>query len=96
MGRIIGLIGCTCLVIAVLRLANMGHIDDTLKGGVGKSPAANGQSARDLYRRGKVAYLHGHYQDAAADLESALSHKVGLSDAERRQAENYLSGLGPS
>ena len=91
MGRIIGLIGCTCLVIAVLRLANFEHIDDTLKGGVEKSPAAKGQSAREHYRRGKELYLRGRYAEAVTALEAAVASKAGLTAPEHRQAQDYLA-----
>jgi general secretion pathway protein D len=90
LGRIIGLIGCTCLVIAVLRLSNMEHVNDTLRAGVDKSPASKVQSAREKFRSGKELYLKGRYADAALALESAAGNASGLTAAERRQAQDYL------
>ena len=92
MGRIIGLIGCTCLVIAALRLTNLSHVDSpTLKGGVDRTGTQEKLSPRDHFRRGKENFMRGRYAAALPLLEEAVSAKSGLSAIERKQAENYLS-----
>jgi hypothetical protein len=90
LGRIIGLIGCTCLVIAVLRLTNMEHVTSTIKGGVERAAAARGNSPREQYRRGKELYLRGLYHEAVLALEAATASGAGLSALEKQQATDYL------
>uniref|UniRef100_A0A7C4QX10 Type II/III secretion system secretin-like domain-containing protein n=1 Tax=Schlesneria paludicola TaxID=360056 RepID=A0A7C4QX10_9PLAN len=97
MGRIIGLIGGTCLLIAVLRLTSWQHGDPTLLGGVDVADAQPKLTPRQLYRQGKELYLRGRYEAALPLLEAATSSTGGssaagsLSVADRRQAEEYLS-----
>lgn len=91
MGRIIGLIGGTCLLIAALRLTNLQHGDQTLKAGVEVSQAQPNLSPRDAYRKGKELYLRGKYDDAQALLKAAAAAKTGLTAADRQQAVEYLS-----
>ena len=91
MGRIIGLIGGTCLLIAVLRLTNWQHDDRTLLGGVDVAEAQSKLSPREAYRKGKELYLRGRYDEALALLEQATGSTTGLTTADRRQAEEYLS-----
>ncbi len=92
MGRIIGLIGCTCLVIAALRLANLAHDDSiTLKGGEDRVGAQEKLSPREHFKRGKELYLRGRYFDALPHLEEAAMSSSGLSAIERRQTEDCLN-----
>lgn len=90
MGRIIGLIGGTCLVIALLRLTNLQHDDQTLLGGVEVAPAQPKLAPRDSYRQGKEQYLKGRYAEALPLLERAVASTSGMSNADRKQAEEYL------
>ena len=92
MGRIIGLIGGTCLVIAVLRLTNLHHEDQTLLGGVDPTEARQVQrSPRELLKHGKEMYLRGRYTEAVTDLQSAAAVQSGLTATERQQAQDYLT-----
>lgn len=91
MGRIIGLIGGTCLLIALVRLTNLHHDDHTLKADVGVAAAHPNLTPRDAYRRGKEMYLRGHYEAALSFLENATASTSGLSVADRGQAEQYLA-----
>lgn len=91
MGRIIGLIGCTCLVIVAMRLTNLQHTDHTLKGGEDRAGVRAKLSPRDHYKQGKESFLRGRYQDAVQHFEAVASTTTGLSGTERRQAEDYLS-----
>jgi general secretion pathway protein D len=91
LGRIIGLIGGTCVLIAVVRLTNLQHDDHTLRAGVDASTAYAQLSPRDAYRRGKELYLRGRYDEALPLLESATQSTTGLTIADQRQAEEYLA-----
>ena len=92
MGRIIGLIGCTCLVIAAMRLTNLTHVDaPMLKGGEDRAGGQEKLSSREHYKRGKELYLRGRYYDAMPHLEEATLSTTGLSATERRQAEECHS-----
>lgn len=91
MGRIIGLIGGTCLVIAAWRLTGQQHNDHTLKAGVEARQSQPQLSPRDAYRKGKELYLRGKYDDAQGLLKSALAANSGLTAADRQQATEYLS-----
>ncbi|OYW18424.1 MAG: hypothetical protein B7Z55_10670, partial [Planctomycetales bacterium 12-60-4] len=91
LGRIIGLIGGTCLLIALVRLTNMQHDDYTLKADVDVVAVHPQLTPRDAYRRGKEMYLRGHYNDALSFLENATASTTGLSAADRHQAEEYLA-----
>lgn len=90
MGRIIGLIGCTCLVIVTLRLTNLQHADQTLKGGEDRVHAAGRLSPREHYKLGKEMYLRGKYRDAVQHLDAAMAANSGLTGTERRTADDYL------
>ena len=91
MGRIIGLIGCSCLVIAAMRMANLSHSDSaTLKGGEERAAAQKKLSPRDHFKRGKELYLRGKYFEALPHLEEASLAKTGLTAADRRQADEIL------
>lgn len=90
MGRIIGLIGGTCLVIVALRLTNLQHTDHTLKGGEDRTHAAGRLSPREHYKLGKEMYLRGKYRDAVQHLGAATGAGTGLTGTERRQADDYL------
>ncbi len=91
MGRIIGLIGGTCLLIAAWRLTNLQHDDRTLKAGVEVRQAQSNMSPRDAYRKGKELYLRGRYDEAQALLKSAAAATTGITAADRQQATEYLS-----
>lgn len=91
MGRIIGLIGGTCLVIAAWRLTGQQHNDHTLKAGVEARQSQPQLSPRDAYRKGKELYLRGKYDDAQGLLKSAVAATSGLTAADRQQAVEYLS-----
>ncbi|WLD10944.1 hypothetical protein [Planctellipticum variicoloris] len=92
MGRIIGLIGGTCLVIAVLRLTNLQYEDQTLLGGVDPNEARQVQRLpRELLKHGKELYLRGRYTEALTDLQSAAAAGSGLTTTERQQAQDYLT-----
>ena len=91
MGRIIGLIGCTCLVIVAMRLTNFQYTDHTLKGGEDRAGARAKLTPRDHYKHGKDSFLRGRYQDAVQHLEAVAVSNTGLTGVERRQAEDYLS-----
>lgn len=91
MGRIIGLIGCTCLVIVALRLTNLHYADRTLKGGEDRVHVAGQLSPREHYKLGKEMYLRGKYRDAVSHLDAAVAAKSVLTGTERRQAEDYLT-----
>lgn len=91
MGRIIALIGGTCLLIAVLRLTNWQHGDQTLLGGVDRVDTQPRLTPRQMFRQGKELYLRGRYEQALPLLEAATSSLGSLSVAERRQAEEYLN-----
>ncbi|HUQ68075.1 MAG TPA: hypothetical protein VM165_01045, partial [Planctomycetaceae bacterium] len=90
MGRIIGLIGGTCVLIAVVRLTNLQHEDRTLRAGVEAAQSQPQLSPRDAYRRGKEAYLRGRYEESLPLLESATNAASGLTEIDRRQAQEYL------
>ena len=90
MGRIIGLIGCTCLVIVALRLTNLQHTDHTLKGGEERLPVGGRVSPREHYKLGREMYLRGRYRDAVQHLDAATATTAGLTGTERRQADDYL------
>ena len=92
LGRIIGLIGCTCLVIAALRLANLAHDDSiTLKGGEDRVGTQEKLSPREHFKRGKELYLRGRYFEAMPHLEEASLSTTGLTASERRQTEDCLN-----
>jgi len=91
LGRIIGLIGGTCLLIALVRLTNLQHDDHTLKADVGVAAEHPNLTPRDAWRRGKEMYLRGHYDAALSYLENATASTSGLSVADRGQAEQYLA-----
>ena len=92
MGRIIGLIGCTMLVIAGLRLTNLQHVETTtLKGGEDRKGSQVKLTPREHYKRGKELYLRGKYFDALPHLEEASLSTTGLSVSERRQTDDCLS-----
>ena len=92
MGRIIGLIGCTCLIIAALRLVNLTHVESTtLKGGVERAGTQEKLSPRDSYRRGKELYLRGRYAKALPLLEQAVASTAGLTAVDRQRAEECLN-----
>jgi general secretion pathway protein D len=90
LGRIIGLIGCTCLVIVALRLTNLQHTDHTLKGGEDRAGTRIKLAPREHYKLGKEAFLRGRYPDAVQHLEAATASTTGLTAIERRQADGYL------
>jgi hypothetical protein len=90
LGRIIGLIGGTCVLIAVVRLTNLQHEDHTLRAGTEAAQSQPQVSPRDAYRQGKEAYLRGKYQEALTLLEAANNAAQGLSEADRRNAAEYL------
>ena len=90
MGRIIGLIGGTCLLIAVVRLTNWQHDDHTLKADV-RVVSKSDYTPREAYRRGKEMYLRGRYDDALTLLQQATASTTGLAVVDRYQAEEYLS-----
>lgn len=91
MGRIIGLIGCTCLVIIALRMTNLQHSDHTLKGGEDRVHAGGRLSPREHYKLGKEMYLRGKYRDAVQHLDAASAATSGLTGSERRTADDYLA-----
>ena len=92
LGRIIGLIGCTMLVIAGLRLTNLQHVETTtLKGGEDRGGRQAKLTPREHYKRGKELYLRGKYFDALPHLEEASLATTGLSASERRQTEDCLN-----
>lgn len=92
MGRIIGLIVCTCLVIVALRLTNLQHADsNTLKGGEDRVHLGGRMSPREHYKVGKEMYLRGKYRDAVQHLDAAKAPANGLTATERRQTEDYLA-----
>jgi len=91
LGRIIGLIGCTCLVIVAMRLTNLQYTDHTLKGGEDRAGARAKLTPREHYKHGKDSFLRGRYQDAVQHLEAVAASNTGLTGVERRQAEDYLS-----
>ena len=92
LGRIIGLIGCTMLVIAGLRLTNLQHVETTtLKGGEDRGGSQAKLTPRDHYKRGKELYLRGKYFDALPHLEEASLATTGLSASERRQNDDCLN-----
>ncbi|HEY4260710.1 MAG TPA: hypothetical protein VGM98_11145, partial [Schlesneria sp.] len=91
MGRIIGLIGCTCLVIIALRMTNLQHSDHTLKGGEDRVHAGGRLSPREHYKLGKEMYLRGKYRDAVQHLDAASAATSGLTGTERRTADEYLA-----
>ena len=90
MGRIIGLIGCTCLVIVALRLTNLQYSDHTLKGGEDRAASRVKLAPREHYKLGKELYLRGRYQDSVQHLAAATGTSTGLTAVERRQVEDYL------
>lgn len=90
MGRIIGLIGGTCLIIALLRLTNLQHDDQTLLGGVEVAAAQPKLTPRQQYRQGKELYLRGRIDEALPLLEAATASTSGLTIVDRRDAEEYL------
>jgi hypothetical protein len=89
LGRIIGLIGCTCLVIVALRLTNLQYADKSLKGGEARVPAGK-ISPREHYKLGKELFLRGKYRDAVKHLDAAVAANSGLTGTERRTADDYL------
>ena len=92
LGRIIGLIGCTMLVIAGLRLTNLQHVETTtLKGGEDRGGSQVKLTPREHYKRGKELYLRGKYFDALPHLEEASLSTTGLSASERRQNDDCLN-----
>ena len=91
MGRIIGLIGCTCLVIVALRLTNLQYTDHTLKGGEDRVHAGGRMSPREHYKSGRELYLRGKYHDAVDHLAAATAAGTGLTGTERRQADEFLA-----
>ena len=91
MGRIVGLIACSCLVIVAMRLTNLQHTDHTLKGGEDRAGARAKLSPREHFKHGKDAFLRGRYPDAVQHLEAVTAVGTGLSGTERRQAEDYLT-----
>ena len=91
MGRIVGLITCSCLVIVAMRLTNLQHTDHTLKGGEDRASARAKLSPREHFKHGKDSFLRGRYQDAVQHLEAVTAIGTGLSGTERRQAEDYLT-----
>jgi general secretion pathway protein D len=91
LGRIIGLIGCTCLVIIALRMTNLQHSDHTLKGGEDRVHAGGRLSPREHYKLGKEMYLRGKYRDAVQHLDAASAATSGLTGTERRTADEYLA-----
>ena len=91
LGRIIGLIGCTFLVIAALRLANLQHVStQPLKGGEERVAAQSKLSPRQHFKRGKELYQRGRYFDSLPHLEEASMSTTGLSATERRQTDDCL------
>ncbi|MFO1041329.1 MAG: hypothetical protein U0941_06050 [Planctomycetaceae bacterium] len=91
MGRIIGLIGCMCLVIVTLRFTNLQYTDHTLKGGEDRVHAGGRQSPREHYKSGRELYLRGKYKDAVDHLQAATAAGTGLTGTERRQADEFLA-----
>lgn len=92
MGRIIGLIGCTCLVIAAMRMANFTQYDAaTLKGGEDRVKPQEALTPRAHFKKGKELYLRGSYKLALPHLEEAALAKSGLTPAERRQTDECLN-----
>lgn len=91
MGRIIGLIGCMCLVIVTLRLTNLQYTDHTLKGGEDRVHAGGRLSPREHYKSGRELYLRGKYNDAVDHLQAATATGTGLTGTERRQADEFLT-----
>ena len=91
LGRIIGLIGCTCLVIVAMRLTNLQYTDHTLKGGEDRASARAKLTPREHFKQGKDSFLRGRYQDAVQHLDAVAASSTGLTGVERRQAEDYLS-----
>ena len=92
MGRLIGLIGCTCLVIAAMRLTNLSHVETTtLKGGEARKETQTRLTPRASYKRGKEAYLRGRYFEALPLLEEASAATSGLTASERRTNDDYLN-----
>jgi hypothetical protein len=89
LGRIIGLIGGTCLLIALVRLTSLEHGDHTLKADV--EVASSTMTPRDTYRRGREMYLRGRYDQALELLVEATASTAGMSVADRHQAEEYLA-----
>jgi hypothetical protein len=93
LGRIIGLIGCTCLVIIALRMTNLQHSDHTLKGGEDRVHAGGRLSPREHYKLGKEMYLRGKYRDAVQHLDAASAATSGLTGTEL--PTNTWLGLAP-
>ena len=92
LGRIIGLIGCTTLVIAAMRLTNLQYIETTaVKGGENRSAAQVKLTPREHYKRGKELYLRGRYVESLSHLEEASASTSGLTASERRQADDCLN-----
>jgi hypothetical protein len=91
LGRIIGLIGCMCLVIVALRLTNLQYTDHTLKGGEDRVHAGGRLSPREHYKSGRELYLRGKYHDAVDHLQAATAAGTGLTGTERRQADEFLT-----
>jgi general secretion pathway protein D len=91
LGRIIGLIGGTCVLIAVVRLTNLQHEDHTLRAGTEAAQSQPQLAPRDAYRHGKEAYLRGKYDEALPLLEAAANSAAGLTEIDRRNAVEYLS-----
>lgn len=88
MGRIIGLIGCTCLVIVALRLTNLHHSDHTLKGSEDRAQVTR-MTPRQHFKLGKEMFLRGKYRDAVQHLDAATTAVAGLTGTERKLAEDY-------
>jgi len=91
LGRIIGLIGCTCLVVVAMRLTNLQQSGHTLKGGEDREGFHAKMQPREHFKRGKDSFLRGRYQDALQHLEVIRSNDSGLTVVEQRQAADYLS-----
>ena len=92
LGRIIGLIGCTTLVIALLRLANLQYIEtNSAKGGEARGVNQVKMTPREHYKRGKELYLRGKYSESLPHLEEASASTAGLTASERRQADDCLN-----
>lgn len=92
MGRLIGLIGCTCLVIAAMRLTNLSHVESTtLKGGEARKEAQAKLTPRASFKLGKERYLRGRYIEALPLLEEASAATSGLTASERRINDDYLN-----
>lgn len=90
LGRIVGLIGGACLMIALLRLTGWQHHDQTLRGGVEIKATDTSLSPRQMYRKGREYYLRGRYAEALPLLEQAVMLADRLSEGDRRQATDYL------